>query len=578
MAALAKLEAQQLAAALAQSLVTLDEAETTNGTSGTTSTNLHNQVHNTKNIKQNSAETVNTGKEKETSQQHSHSDSNNDDSDNSNSDEANSNSDNSDSDNDSEYSGYVSSDNSDDESEKVSPLLKEQQELHRMYGSLSCFCLPLETRKLYYKDYMLVYLSFPTKQVLQGKLNLSGAWGFDPESPIVMRFRAHKYDWDNFILARGFTDTLDVEFYQGSEEPPLFKSNVASTHSSNVETKTDRNLTKNMTYMEHPVYGKYFIMKEIGHLPDSVIKNQMVAAKLDSKILDLEPTAKVQSLCSASTKTTINAPPKFRLREQLKRIAETYLVSNWKNKQGQRKHPVLTYQRNDEAANGNTMVSSNKVTTLRQSSGHHCPFCTYLNLITDDSCEICGNNLHETTEQETKSQRTLRLKTPTPPKTRDQLLTTFVEEVTRVTSPSDSLLLHLYTYITKRLSQLHRFCVNCDHPHVNFLASKGSSAGTLLRPSVCRRDLCSWAFTELGVGKASTDELASTAEVVDLLLALTSVAACSTRASVILTPFPTVIDATTREKILDPNKPNHAYVYIQLQWLRLYSMFVLVFV
>jgi hypothetical protein len=87
MAALAKLEAQQLAAALAQSLVTLDEAETTNGTSVTTSTNLHNQVHNTKNIKQNSAETVNTGKEKETSQQHSHSDSNNDDSDNSNSDD-----------------------------------------------------------------------------------------------------------------------------------------------------------------------------------------------------------------------------------------------------------------------------------------------------------------------------------------------------------------------------------------------------------------------------------------------------------------------------------------------------------
>ena len=31
--------------------------------------------------------------------------------------------------------------------------------------------------------------------------------------------------------------------------------------------------------MEHPVYGKYFIMKEIGHLPDSVIKNQMVAHK-----------------------------------------------------------------------------------------------------------------------------------------------------------------------------------------------------------------------------------------------------------------------------------------------------------
>ena len=64
-------------------------------------------------------------------------------------------------------------------------------------------------------------------------------------------------------------------------------------------------------------------------------------------------------------------------------------------------------------------------------------------------------------------------------------------------------------------------------------------------------------FTFIGVCKASTDELASTAEVVDLLLALTTEAATHARANKILNPFPLVIDPTTKMKILNPNKPDY---------------------
>ena len=60
----------------------------------------------------------------------------------------------------------------------------------------------------------------------------------------------------------------------------------------------------------------------------------------------------------------------------------------------------------------------------------------------------------------------------------------------------------------------------------------------------------------MGVGRASTDELASTAEVVDLLLAITTAAATSNRASTILTPFPDIL-SRDRKKALDPENPNY---------------------
>lgn len=108
----------------------------------------------------------------------------------------------------------------------------------------------------------------------------------------------------------------------------------------------------------------------------------------------------------------------------------------------------------------------------------------------------------------------------------------------------------------ERIPRLHHFCVICDHPHLfhRGIIDVGAPA---IRPSVCRRDLCSWSFCELGVGRTSTDRIATAGEVVDLILAITIAAATSARAKQILNPFPSVMDAN-RRKILDPKRPNYA--------------------
>ena len=237
----------------------------------------------------------------------------------------------------------------------------------------------------------------------------------------------------------------------------------------------------------------------------------------------------------------------------------------------------------------------------RATSSVACPYCTYHNSSHAQNCEMCGNDMWIENEKERppREEQSEESKTPSSsssfssssssssstknilPKrqqlTRGDLLLPFVEQAliaatssssSSSSSTSVSLLSSLYDYVLHRTPQLHRVCVVCDHPHMTFLndcgsggsgGSGGTAGGGMLRPSVCRRELCSWSFTELGVGRASTDELASTAEVVDLLLALTTAAATHpTRAKLILTPFPMIVDATgQRKKILNPKKPNY---------------------
>jgi hypothetical protein len=56
--------------------------------------------------------------------------------------------------------------------------------------------------------------------------------------------------------------------------------------------------------------------------------------------------------------------------------------------------------------------------------------------------------------------------------TRQELLQPFLETVQNC--GSNALLVRLYCYIQERIAHLHRFCVICDCPHINFL---GGSAG-----------------------------------------------------------------------------------------------------
>lgn len=96
---------------------------------------------------------------------------------------------------------------------------------------------------------------------------------------------------------------------------------------------------------------------------------------------------------------------------------------------------------------------------------------------------------------------------------------------------------------------LNEVCPLCDQGHMF-----GSS---MLKPAVCRRELCAFAFSKLGLMADSVDGVASMAEVVDLLVAMLRSATLSTRCEDVLVPFPLVFDSTNSERPVISNAKEH---------------------
>lgn len=103
----------------------------------------------------------------------------------------------------------------------------------------------------------------------------------------------------------------------------------------------------------------------------------------------------------------------------------------------------------------------------------------------------------------------------------------------------------VYLYIRQRIPTLNEYCVVCDQDHV-------FQNGSMLQPAVCSRELCSFAFQDLGVMSTATTAMATGAEVVDLLISMTRTACKSKRREIIFNPYPTVID---------PDKPTEFYLH-----------------
>uniref|UniRef100_A0A8C6UJ91 Poly [ADP-ribose] polymerase n=1 Tax=Neogobius melanostomus TaxID=47308 RepID=A0A8C6UJ91_9GOBI len=61
-------------------------------------------------------------------------------------------------------------------------------------------------------------------------------------------------------------------------------------------------------------------------------------------------------------------------------------------------------------------------------------------------------------------------------------------------------------------------------------------------PAVCTRELCVFSFYTLGVMSEATDEVATGAEVIDLLVAMCRAALESKRKSIIFDPYPSIVD------------------------------------
>ncbi|XP_064792643.1 protein mono-ADP-ribosyltransferase PARP8-like isoform X1 [Oncorhynchus masou masou] len=106
-------------------------------------------------------------------------------------------------------------------------------------------------------------------------------------------------------------------------------------------------------------------------------------------------------------------------------------------------------------------------------------------------------------------------------------------------------------YADQRIPVLNEFCVVCDEPHV-------FQNGPMLRPTVCERELCVFAFQTLGVMNEAADEIATGAQVVDLLVSMCRSALESPRKVVIFEPYPSVVDPCDSQALaFNPRKKDY---------------------
>ncbi|XP_029952017.1 protein mono-ADP-ribosyltransferase PARP6-like [Salarias fasciatus] len=96
-------------------------------------------------------------------------------------------------------------------------------------------------------------------------------------------------------------------------------------------------------------------------------------------------------------------------------------------------------------------------------------------------------------------------------------------------------LVQVMRYAEQRIPTLNEYCVVCDERHV-------FQNGPMLKPAVCTRELCVFSFYKLGVMSGATEEVATGAEVIDLLVAMCRAALQSSRKSIIFEPYPSVVD------------------------------------
>eukprot|EP01061_Rhynchopus_euleeides_P033823 TRINITY_DN5710_c0_g2_i1.p1 TRINITY_DN5710_c0_g2~~TRINITY_DN5710_c0_g2_i1.p1 ORF type:complete len:673 (+),score=276.56 TRINITY_DN5710_c0_g2_i1:72-2090(+) len=111
------------------------------------------------------------------------------------------------------------------------------------------------------------------------------------------------------------------------------------------------------------------------------------------------------------------------------------------------------------------------------------------------------------------------------------------------------LLVQILDYAHFRVKTCPEFCVICDQAHM-FTTS-------MLKATVCSREVCAFAFQKLGVGAKAAKDLATDSGVVDLLVLMARQAALSGRWKIIFNPYPTIFDPNDpKKKILHPDAKN----------------------
>ncbi|XP_054889193.1 protein mono-ADP-ribosyltransferase PARP6 [Poeciliopsis prolifica] len=116
-------------------------------------------------------------------------------------------------------------------------------------------------------------------------------------------------------------------------------------------------------------------------------------------------------------------------------------------------------------------------------------------------------------------------------------------------------LVQIMRYAEQRIPTLNEYCVVCDERHV-------FQNGPMLKTAVCTRELCVFSYHTLGVMSGATEEVATGAEVIDLLVAMCRAALQSSRKSIIFEPYPSVVDPCN-PKILAFSPKRKSYERLQ---------------
>ncbi|XP_064651623.1 protein mono-ADP-ribosyltransferase PARP6-like isoform X2 [Lineus longissimus] len=236
---------------------------------------------------------------------------------------------------------------------------------------------------------------------------------------------------------------------------------------------------------------------------------------------------------------------KFGLGSQLRKIFENFIQEHWKglsNESVQKQHTVpLPVEkshsplRNKKSKEGAKVEDRHLALAQRQQS-------------------------HPANERTDRAKAYQRMSTPEmqlAPLDDLTLLPTSTESgksAKRIPGLEFGFLVQLMRYARQRIPTLNEYCVVCDNPHV-------FQNGAMLKPAVCSRELCVFAFQTLGVMSDAAEDIATGAEVVDLLVAMAKAALKSLRKTIIFEPFPTIVDPRNpTELALGPKKKDYARV------------------
>ncbi|XP_043933620.1 protein mono-ADP-ribosyltransferase PARP8 [Protopterus annectens] len=132
-------------------------------------------------------------------------------------------------------------------------------------------------------------------------------------------------------------------------------------------------------------------------------------------------------------------------------------------------------------------------------------------------------------------------------------------EAKSVPSRDQGFLVQIFRYAEQRIPVLNEYCVVCDEPHI-------FQNGPMLRPAVCERELCVFAFQTLGVMNEAANGIATGAQVVDLLVSMCRSALMSPRKVVIFEPYPSVVDPSDSQALaFNPRKKDYERVMRALE-------------